>query len=87
MLSADYKLTPVPSADYIEKNKPENSIKGILVYAVNTHKSIGKDGIANYDRTYTQIKQLFGHIVNQRALQNERSRQFRNRRWLTMRKK
>ena len=87
MLSADYKLTPVPSANYIEKNEPERYVKDIPVYAVNTYNSGGREGKNNYSRVYDKIRYLYNTIVDQRAQNNKRSRQKRDRKNMTIRGK
>ena len=87
MLSADYKLIPVPTSDYIEKNEPQSYMKGAPIYAVGTYQHKGKEERKNYSRAYEQVTKLFDVFVKRRAQQTVVTRQCRENRCSNVREK
>ena len=84
MLTADYKLIPVRSAEYIAKNKPERYMKGVPIYVVGTNQKKEK---VNYDRAYTQVMKLFDAIVKSRAKRKTAKQPWRQNKFLNVREK
>ena len=77
MLSADFKLVPVPSADYIAKNKPQRYITGVPIYAVGTNTN-GKTERTRYNRAYEQVVKLKEDVVNIRAARKATAQRWRD---------
>ena len=84
MLSADTKLVPVPTADYIAKNAPERYIKDVPIYVVGIKKAVADD-VVQYNRAYKQVSFLYDNIVKKREATMARVHRHRENKVATLR--
>ena len=66
MLNADYKLVPVPAADYIAKHAPKRYIRDVPNYAVFV-APVGQTNCPAYQRAYAQVVKLYDLVVKWKA--------------------